>query len=196
MDEATLDSLRQLDWEEIAAKLANFARRLGRNLYGWQDGEMMPKGLSAEDIAFAVIEEFWENPDRFAAKCSLTTQLCGVVRQKLWNLAQSKESKTTLRDTEFETLGGHDPAMPPDGVLQSIDTFDRALNLLADHPKVRGRSDHESIVTALAYRLFEPEELERETGLPRKRIYQVQRELNEIYPDIKRKLDHDGGGSP
>ncbi len=196
MDEAKLESLRQLDWEEIAAKVANYARRLGWNLYGWRDGELLPKGQTMEDVVFEVIAEFWDNPDRFVAHCSLTTQLCGVVRQKLWNLSQSKESKTTTREEVSEAVGGREDAKLPDLDLQARDTFRRALDLLAEHPKVKGKSDHESVVTALACGMMDPDELERATGLSRQRIYQVQRELNDIYPAVKRTIEHDGGGSP
>ena len=194
MDKATLETLRQLDWEEIAAKLANYARRVGRNMYGWYDGQMLPNGKTFEDITFEVIGEFWDNPDRFVAQCSLTTQLCGVVRQKLWNLSQSKESKTTKRETKLEVVGGIDNSASPDEVLQFRDTYERVLDLLAEHPKIKGKSDHESVLVAFACHKLEPDELENETGLSRERIYQVRRELNAIYPDIKRTLEQDEGG--
>lgn len=63
-----------------------------------------------------------------------------------------------------------------------------AITMLSEHPDLKGKPDHELILTALSCGSFGYEELARDTGLPIKRIYQVQRELNAIYPDIKRKL--------
>ena len=192
MDEAKLESLRQLDWEEIAAKLANFTRRVAFSLYGWKDGELLPKGLSPEDVVYEVISEFWKNPARFQASCSLTTQLCGVVKQKLWNISQSKESKTTQRENELEVVAGENRQQGPDRICQIRDSFNGAINRIGNHPKVKGKEDHELVVTALSCGVLDPDEIERETGLSRIRIYQVQRELREIYPDIKRDLEKDG----
>ena len=55
-----------------------------------------------------------------------------------------------------------------------------AIALLAGHPAVKGKADHELVVTALGCGCFDPDELAKETKLPIKRIYQVQRELNEL----------------
>lgn len=187
MKDDELEQYRQLDWMEIAAKVTNFARRVACGLYGW-DGEVMAKGTSPDELSRDAIMEFWQNPSRFQSTCSLTTFLCGIVRQKLWNLSQSKEAQTTRRETEFEGVGGHDLAMPPDCAAAMKDDFLRAVALLSEHPRVKGKPDHELVVTALGCGVFDGDELERETGLPRARINQIRRELNDIFPDIRKKL--------
>ena len=63
-----------------------------------------------------------------------------------------------------------------------------AVSMLSEHAAVKGKPDHEIVVTALSCGSFGYDELERDTGLSRNRIYQVQRELNDLYPEIKKKL--------
>jgi len=192
MNEDELDRLRALDWEEIAAKVANFAHSEARNRYGW-DGAAMAKGTSPEDLAFDAIAEFWQDPSRYAGRCSLTTFLCGIVRHKLWNAAKWEETRTTSREDDMEAVAGFTTNTSPDTAAGTSDTFAAAVILLSEHSAVKGKADHELVVTALGCGCFDPDELAKETGLPIKRIYQVQRELDAIYPAIKKQLLTENG---
>lgn len=187
MKEDALERLRALDWDEIAAKVANFAHSEARNRYGW-NGSAMPKGASPEDLACDAIAEFWQNPSRHSGTCSLTTFLCGIVKSKLWNASQWLETKTTSREENLEAVAGTTTQPSPDTASADSDSFAVAIELLSAHPAVKGKADHELVVTALGCGFFEPAELAKETGLPVKRIYQVQRELDAIYPAIKKQL--------
>lgn len=187
MSEDELEQFRALDWEEVAAKVANYARSEARNRYGW-NGATMAKGASPEDLACDAIAEFWQNPSRFTGGFALTTFLCGLVRHKLWNLAKSKEEQTTRRNFEFERIAGYDTAASPDTAAETRDDFMAAITMLSEHPDLKGKPDHELILTALSCGSFGYDELARDTDLPIKRIYQVQRELNAVYPHIKRNL--------
>ena len=187
MTEDKLEQLRELDWEEIAAKVANFARSEAHIRYGW-NGAAMSKGSSPEDLACDAIAEFWQNPSRFPGTCELTTFLCGIVRQKLWNMSQWVETRTTHRVEELESAGGFASTASPDAAAETKDDFMAAITMLAEHPNLKGKPDHELVLTALSCGSFGYDELAKDTGLPIKRIYQVQRELNATYPDIKTKL--------
>lgn len=192
MNDDELEQYRGLDWVEIAAKVANYAQMEARVRYGW-NGSIMAKAKAPDELACEAIAEFWSNPSRFPGTCELTTFLCGIVRSKLWNIAKSEEARTTQRETEFQNIGGYDGATAPDEVAAVKDDFDFAIALLSEHPRVKGKPDHELLVTALGCGAFDPDELEKETGLQRSRIYQVQRELADIYPDIKKQLQSKKG---
>ena len=194
MNDDELEHLRALDWEEIAMKVANFASSEARNRYGW-NGAAMTKGTSPEDLACDAIAEFWQEPSRYSGKCSLTTFLCGIIRHKLWNVAKWEETRTTSREDNMEAVAGFTANPSPDTAAGTSDAFAVAISLLSDHSTVKGKNDHELVVTALACGCFEPDELAKETGLPIKRIYQVQRELNAIYPAIKKQLFNEKGVS-
>ena len=196
MTEEKMEQFRDLDWEEIAAKVANFARSEARNRYGW-NGAAMVKGSSPEDIACDAIAEFWEDPSRFPGTCELTTFLCGLVRHKLWNMSKWSETQTTRREDDLEAVGGFAQTASPDVAIETKDDFMTAITMLSEHPSAKGKPDHELVLTAMSCGSMGHAELAKDTGLPITRIYQVQRELNAIYPDIKRKLhttkgaDHD-----
>lgn len=187
MTEDKIEQLRKLDWEEIAAKVANFARSEARNCYGW-DGSAMAKGSSPEDLACDSIAEFWQDTSRCPATCKLTTFLCGLVRHKLWNMSKWKEKRTTRREEDLEKLGGFAQTSSPDSTIETKNDFMTAITMLSEHPSAKGKPDHELVLTALSCGSFGHTELAKDTGLPITRIYQVQRELNAIYPDIKRKM--------
>lgn len=187
MNDDELEHLRALDWEEIAAKVANFACSEARTRYGW-NGSAMTKGTSPEDLACDAIAEFWQNPSRLPSDCTLTTFLCGIVRSKLWNTSQWMETQTTSREEDMEAVAGFAASPSPATAVETLDTFTAAIALLSEHTTVKGKDDHELVVTALACGCFDPDELAKETGLAIKRVYQVQRELNAIYPNIKKQL--------
>lgn len=187
MNDDELEQLRALDWEEIAAKVANFACSEARNRYGW-NGSVMTKGTSPEDLACDAIAEFWQNPSRLPGNCTLTTFLCGIVKSKLWNSSQWAETRTTSREDDIEAVAGFAETSSPDNAAENSDTFEAAIGLLSKHSAVKGKNDHELVVTAFACGCFDPDELAMQTGLPIKRIYQIQRELNTIYPTIKKQL--------
>lgn len=194
MNDDELDRLRALDWEEIAAKVANFAANWAGNHYGW-NGEVLPKGLSPEDLACEAIGEFWQNPSRRPRDCTLTTFLCGIVKSKLWNVSQLKETRTTVREEDLEATAACTTHPSPDTAVESADSFSSAIALLYKHPAVKGKADHELVVTALGCGCFDPDELVKETSLPIRRVYQIQRELNAIYPAIKKQLVTEKGAS-
>ncbi len=194
MDEDELERLRALDWQEIAAKVANFAHSEARNRYAW-NGSVMTKGTSPEDLACDAISEFWRNPERYPGGCSLTTFLCGIVRHKLWNASKWEETRTTSRHEDLAVVAGFAASSSPDTAAANSDLLASAISLLFEHLAVKGKADHELVVTALGCGCFEPAELAKETGLPINRIYQVQRELNAIYPSIKKQLLTEKGAS-
>ena len=190
MTEDEIEQFRKLDWEEVAAKVAkvaNFARSEARNRYGW-NGAAMAKGSSPEDLACDAIAEFWQAPSRFPGTCELTTFLCGLVRHKLWNMSKWSETKTTRREEDLEALSGFDPTPSPDAAIETKDEFMAAIAMLSEHPSAKGKADHELVLTAMSCGSIGHAELAKDTGLPITRIYQVQRELNAIYPEIKRQL--------
>ncbi|NQV29065.1 MAG: sigma-70 family RNA polymerase sigma factor [Rhodopirellula sp.] len=185
MDGEQLESLRSQDWEEIAAKVLS-AAYVYATRYGWNRDSSLPNGKSVEDIVMEAIADIWGSPERINPSVPLTTQLKGIVRSKLWNQSQSTDEKVVRSDTMEETALASDPE--PAHLVDQQDEFDRAMQLLAEHPKVKIKPDLELVVLALSCGAVEVREIVDETGLTRERVYQLQRELRVIYPSIAEKL--------
>jgi hypothetical protein len=166
MDEKQLETLRTQDWDEVAAKVLNAAR------------------------VFGAICEIWENPGRLNPSYSVTAQLKGIVKSKLWNLSQSADERVAR--TEL-----HEVAVSSDDWMEKADDrdeFDRAVELLGAHPKVKSKAELELVVAAISCGAMDADAIAKETELSRERVYQLLRELRAIYPDIARQL-RDGGSA-
>lgn len=190
MDERQLEQFRSLDWDRIAAKVFN-AAIVRAAQYGWSPQSSLPQGKSLEDLVHEAIAEIWDHPERLNPACSISVQLEGIVRSKLWNLSQCVDKKVR----RSETL--HDEALDPSDELAKVDhrdEFERAMRLLLNHPKVKTNSELELVVMAASYGITDVKEIAAETGLQSTRIYQLTRELRSIYPTIARQLQ-DGKGA-
>lgn len=188
MDEQQLTALRSLDWEDIAGKVLVAAIVLAGR-YGWRANSRLPDGSSLEDVVAEAIQDIWADPSRINSKVSLTVQLKGIVRSKLWNHAKSADER--LKRSEIL----EDVAPSLDNGEESVDThdeFSRAIDLLLEHPKVKAHSELELVVMALSLGAETAEELSKETGLSTDRMYQLTRELRGIYPSIAHKLQNKG----
>lgn len=184
MNEEGLNRLRALDWEEITAKLMLAAITMAVR-YGWTPKSALPGGKSLEDVVAGAIADLWSQPDRLNPTVDVAVQLRGVVRSKLWNLSQCCDEDVRRSDDLSESV-----TVNADG-LETVDTtdeFQRSIELLQASPKVKGNDDLELVVLAMSCGAFDVDELVRETGLPRERIYQLQRELRAIYPTIAGQL--------
>lgn len=191
MDEQKLNELKDQDWEVISAKVLASALYRARS-YGWTAASSLPNGKSVEGLVMEAILDLFKHPERRSSDCSLTKQLTNMVRSKLSNLANSKDSEVVRTETIDEA--NFSPEQGPHEKLETQDEFDRAVELLAAHPKVQGKSDHELVVLALAdgTDLHDVAVVVDATGLARERVYQIRRELREIYPNIKQQLQQGG----
>lgn len=193
MEEADLERLRRMDWAVIAAQVLNFARRCVGNR--GRQGEALPTGTSVEHLTRDAIAEFWQNPERCPQDCSLNVFLCGLVRHKVYNLFKRQEALTTDRDAEIEDFEAPSGAAAPDRVVAIKDEFMTAISLLSEDSAIKGKPDHQLVLTALSCGAFEAPELADATALPITRIYQIQREIRAVYPRIKKVLNTMRGDS-
>ncbi len=188
MNEDELTRFRTLDWEDITAKLLQAAISMAVR-YGWTLAHALPGGNSLDGIVVEAISDIWKEPTRLNPEVELLVQLRGIVRSKLWNLSQRRD----------EDVKGLDDLAEPFALVASeletvdtIDEFQRAIQLLLESPRIKGREDLELLVIAISDGAVEVEELIRETGFSRERIYQLQRELRVIYPSIAIQLLNQG----
>lgn len=184
MNEEGLNRLRVLDWEEITAKLMLAAMTLAVR-YGWTPKSILPGGKSLEDVVAEAIADLWNRPGRLNPTVDVIVQLRGIVQSKLWNMSQSRDEDVRRSDDLSQSV-----AVTADGpeAIDTSDEFQRAIELLQASPKVKSNDDLELVVLAISCGAFDVDELVRETGLPRERIYQLQRELRVIYPTIAGQL--------
>jgi hypothetical protein len=186
VDEQQLVSLMQSYWEEISSRVLRSALFLAA-FYGWNADSSLPKGKSVEDLVMDAISDLFAKPERRNPDCSLVTQLKNMVRSKLWNLSQSPDEEVERSESMAEIALAKEPG--PGADIEVADQFSRALELLALHPKVKGKSDHELVLLAFYERIFDVAEIVEKTGLSRDRIYQVRRELRDVYPAIAAQLE-------
>lgn len=185
-----LDELRQQDWGSIFPRLIRAAIVIAAR-YGWSPDRVLPKGGTIDDLVSATVREMFEQPQRRRSDVPLLTQLIGIVRQKLWNLSQSKDAEV-CRPGDLDPME-HRPQH--EERCDDGDEFQRAITLLLEVPKVKENPDMNLMVTAIGTGFFDPPEVARETGLPIERVYQLRRELNDIYPRIAAQLNEKGGKS-
>jgi hypothetical protein len=180
MDENALRQFRELDWRGIAASLLVSAIKLATR-YGWTPSSALPGGQSLEGLVHETISEIWETPSRLRSDVSIEIQLAQIVRQKLWNLRNRPDSKRVQMD-DMSMFPVGDP--PEDTVAKCR----RSLELLYDSPKLKGKDDHQLVVTAMMDGALSLDDLVEQTGLSRERMYQINRELRQFYPTIAEKL--------
>lgn len=191
MDEKQLEAFRSLDWEDIAAKLLVAANIMAAR-YGWRRDKCLPGGKSLEDVVIETISDIWEKPERVNSSCSLTVQLKGIIKSKLWNLSQSADERTKRSEALVATAKARESGTAS---VDCKDECDYAIELLLAHPKVKKSAELELMVTAMSCGILDVVGLAKETGLQRDRIYQLQRELRVIYPSIAQQLQNGGCAS-
>jgi hypothetical protein len=197
MDAKQLEFLRSQDWDDIAAKVLVSAIFWARK-YGWFPGKPMPQNMTPEIVAQDVIADFWRQNRPYNPKWNLVTQLRNVAKSKISNLYGRMEAKTTesFADPELKRpVQDQEDQRRTDVIVEMRDDFDRAIELLSEHPKVKKSPDLQLVVIAMGCRFFEVPDLARETKLPTERIHQLKRELRDIYPTIAQQLKNDRGGA-
>ena len=180
------ETLRSPEGERLFLLLVDFADKLARR-YGWRTGMTLPESQSPDAIATDVIvkvltgQRVWD-PTK---ESSLLNALKGMVRSELSHLYDSQDVKR-LESTE-KTL--------PDGTERTADSFPSSNRspeeqvLLAEQARldmhaleillqeVDGKPDLEAVLLAL-YETDSADEIAQKTGLPKKRVYSLRRELD------------------
>lgn len=191
MNENGLEELRGQDWGAIAPKVLKTALCIAAR-YGWNASSSLPNGKSVEDLVLEAIADVWADPSRIRRDLALTTQLTGMVRSKLWNLSQSADEKVA-RPEEFEKVA-IDRERPGEEVVDDGDECARAVELLSQHQKIKGKEDHELVLAAISCGMWEVADIVKETQLARDRVYQVRREIRELFPQIAEQLRNEREG--
>lgn len=190
MDAKALESLRDRDWDAIFLRVLKVARILAVR-YGWNENTSLPNGQMLEDLVIEAVTRLWESPQKVRDDIEITTQLATIVRGLLWNLSTSSDAP--VKRSNESAYGRADDisiadAEERDYQTRMTDMFDRALNLLRDHPKIRGKEEHELVLLAIECGAMKPHQIAEQTGLQVQRVYQITREIELTYPSISDKL--------
>lgn len=183
MNEQDIEKLRLLDWKEISANLLVAAMQLAVR-YRWSVDSALPNGRSLADVVQETIGDIWRAPERLNPEVSLHVQLAGIVRSKLYNLAKCRD-EDVIRTDDLEAVSARKLELSAD---EKQALFRRAMELLSSSPKVKGNEDRELVVMAMSEGMFSVKDLAAATGLSEARIYQVTRDIREIYPTIREQL--------
>ncbi len=190
MDAEKIEELRNRDWDAIFLRVYKAARILAAR-YGWNENTSLPNGQMLEDLVIEAVKQLWESPQKVRDDIAITTQLATIVKGLLWNLSQSRDE--SVKRSDEVVCGRADDisiadAEERDYKAHVTDLFDRALELLRLHPKIRGKEDHELVLMAIEEGAIKPQQIAEQTDLPVQRVYQITREIELTYPSISEKL--------
>lgn len=177
-----LKHLREQDWDELGAKLMNFAiRRACR--YGWGLDSMLPNGDSLTGIVHTAIARTFDELDKYDEDKLLLHQLFNRVKQRLHNLAGCSDEKVKRVDdlTSVDAMDSSDFESDYD----DSEYFKNLLDKLVEHPKVQNNTELELMAFAMVDGVFEPKPMSEATEIDIKRIYELRRTFqNEIFPQV------------
>lgn len=191
MNEEQLNHLLGADWPATTLSVLKRARSIAY-CYGWNLDSSLPKGKSVEDLVMDAVADLWAEPDRIRTDVPLATQLTNIVRSKLSNLADSPDEDVKRHDGLVQNAADHSQSKAE--ISEDQEELELLIARLAEHQKVKGKNDHELVLTAISCGVIEVEEIMEETGLSRARLYQVRRELRDIYPTIALQFKNEREG--
>ena len=182
-----LEWLRRLDWEEIGAKLLNYAISRGFG-YGWTVASILPKGGSLEDIVQKTVEKVFvdlgeapENEHELyrVLRNRVSSSLSNHFKYKDRNFERGDEVEEKFLDAASGHEADHD----------DVEHLEYFLKLLAEHDKVKGDTEMEQVVAALELRAFDTAQIAELTGIEIERIYELRRRFRrDIYPSMAKLL--------
>ncbi|EGF25982.1 sigma-70 RNA polymerase sigma factor region 4 domain-containing protein [Rhodopirellula baltica] len=191
MDQDELEHLRQSeDWDRVFAIVLSATLKIARD-WGCSHDTVLPNGQSVEDTIHEAIADLWKKPESIRRDLRITTQLVTKAKQKLWNVLKSKASQGT-RSHEESVTSYDDEAYAESNRRTREDRLteqaDRAISLLRTHPNILGKGEHAAVLSALEDGFLKPREIAEVTSIPVSRIYQIKREIEDLYPDVAKQL--------
>ncbi len=192
MSEEELERLRSLDWNDLGLRLLVFTNYWAKTHYSWREGRPLAEGKSPEEIAKEAISAFWGSVRKWNPKYEVLTQLKGAVRSILWNLHNKKGSKFTAPEPpEFFDL--HVETAPdPAAEAASEDYCKSIFEALYEQDAVLDSDELIMIVMAYEDGAESVEEVAEKTGLDKKRIYELRRQLKEMKQSVLDTLNKEG----
>ena len=184
MSEEELERLRSLDWTDLGLRLLVFTKYWAKTHYFWKEGRPLADGRSPEEIAKDAISAFWASVRKWNPKYDVLTQLKGAVRSILWNLHKKKGTKLTGPEApEFFDLHfgkGPDPAEE----AESEDYCKSIFEALYQHDTVLGNDELFMVVMAYEDGAESSDDVADKTGIAKKRIYELRRQLKDIQQSV------------
>jgi hypothetical protein len=177
----------------MALLLFDYARNLLARDHGWTPRTMLPGGIDPEDIVFEIFDRVARGKRKFNKAHSHEVQLKGMVRSLISKLYELKDAKLQTID-----LPEDDASYPqvekalgiggPDSPFEREEYSKRFFELLEEHPKVKKNPDLGIVIMAYVDGASGSAEAARETGIPVKQIYEHNRSLLSILPEVQTKL--------
>jgi hypothetical protein len=180
MNEEELERLRSLDWNDLGARLLIFTKYWAKTYYHWSAGPTLPEGKTPEDVAKEAISSFWASVRKWNPKYSVLTQLKGAVRSILSNLHKKKSTQATdVQPPEFFDFH-MDPGRDPATEADSNDYCKAIFATLYEQDEVLNSEELMMVVMAYEDDADSIDDVVAKTGLDRKKIYALRRQLKPI----------------
>jgi hypothetical protein len=190
MDRDQLDDIKE-HYEELGVEVLAFARRWALVKYGWESGARF--GQSLEDIVEGVFEDYLTGTRQLKPGVEIRVQLKSAARSELWSLIKRKgihAAPLVEEGDEDEPPTSYASSAPgPDTQASSSDLCRTILKLLWEHPKVKASDEPAGYLLAVESGATTPAEIAEVSEMPVARVYEARRHFNNIYPEIRKKLN-------
>lgn len=194
--DTVLDRLEAADWKDISLRLAHFAVWRA-SLYKWNSGDtgLLPRGKTPEDVACEAIEKVWNGTRNWDPEIypDLLKHLMKIVESDISHLFKSADHRKRARAAlSRKTPEGEEDPDPDQSFLENaaIDLSTPEALLVSDEEEqlrerirndfyslVEGDDDLESVLLCFEEGIFKPEAIAVETGLDKKKVYNLKKKL-------------------
>jgi hypothetical protein len=176
--------------------LLGWTYRVLKISYYYAANPALPRGETPEGIVEKLVQAYLDGTRKINPEVPLELQLRNAVRSRLSALHRCKEAKTTSAAFQEMAANVELEAPSPSQLAEVNDSRDMIFNLLRTHPKVLKSLHLRRVVDAFARGIEDEDELAKATKLPISRIYELRKQLREIYPVIRLKLQREGVLNP
>ena len=177
--------------DELALKLALHCCIIAAQRYGWNEDKTLPLGKYPDTVVCEVVDDYFEGRRHFNPEYGVETQLKRAVESELWTLHRRKEAHARSfqagdDDNAPRDFAATDPS-PAELAMNKHDTR-KLFELYAAHPRVKGNEELENLLIAIDDGAEDTPSQAKATGYTENRVYELRRELREIFPAVLKQF--------
>ena len=177
--------------ERLGLMMLRHCMIVARRRYGWSPEKAVFKGKDPEMIVEDVIHKYIEGERHFNPEHSVESQLKRGLESWMSALYKSKDSQSASVESMTEELGEFIPADGPTPDIEAANSHDTEvlMGLFMSAPEVEKSEELQLLLMAIEDGADDVESQSTATGILAKRIYQLRRTLQAIYPRISSKFN-------
>jgi hypothetical protein len=186
------DPIRYLmdNQERLGLMMLRHCMIVARRRYGWSPEKAVFKGKDPEMIVEDVIRKYVMGDRHFKSEHSVESQLKRGLESWMSALYKSKDSQSASVESMTEEMGEFIQADGPTPDVEAANSHDTEvlLGLFMNAPEVEKSEELQLLLMAIEDGADDAESQSAATGILVKRVYQLRRTLQAIYPRILAKF--------